>query len=76
MGSMLERLTLDRRDIVSGVLVAVTLEVVLIYQTGVPDPSQWGSRLASMVLTAVAFVIVLLLSKRVTGGDRATLRSE
>ncbi|NUC72796.1 hypothetical protein HTZ84_10825 [Haloterrigena sp. SYSU A558-1] len=76
MGSILERLPLDRRDIVSGVLVAATLEAVLIYRTGSPDPSRWGSRLASMGLTAVAFVIVLVPVKRFTVEDRAAARSE
>ncbi len=74
MGPMLERLPFGR-DIISGVLVAMTLETVLISRTGFPDPSRLGSRLASMVLTAIAFMTVLVLSKRFTGEDRARVRS-
>ncbi|ELZ14179.1 hypothetical protein C477_21075 [Haloterrigena salina JCM 13891] len=54
----------------------MTLEAVLISRTEFPDPGRLGSRLASMVLTSIAFVTVLVLSKRFTGADRTAIRLE
>ena len=66
MGSTIEKLSLNRRELLAAVLVAVITEIVLTYQSGLSDPFPWLSALLSMLVTAGIFVALLLLLKRYT----------